>query len=148
VAAPAAGTGNFKDLFLSEIGKSKGVLYNTVVAQAQKVDVTADRVTFVFSQAQRTIRDVFEQNRTWLEGVAQRVSGRRISVVSRQTDQSAAPAAPIESVRALDKAANAEAADQKSADRKSALREQALADSGVQALLEVFPAEIRDVEEM
>jgi hypothetical protein len=33
-------------------------------------------------------------------------------------------------------------------DRKAALREQALADSGVQALLEVFPAEIRDVEEM
>jgi hypothetical protein len=33
-------------------------------------------------------------------------------------------------------------------DRKSALREQALADAGVQALLEVFPAEIRDVEEM
>jgi hypothetical protein len=32
--------------------------------------------------------------------------------------------------------------------RKSALREQALADRGVQAMLEVFPAEIRDVEEM
>ena len=38
--------------------------------------------------------------------------------------------------------------------RKSALpapgnrAEQALADAGVQALLEVFPAEIRDVEEM
>jgi hypothetical protein len=34
------------------------------------------------------------------------------------------------------------------ADKKTALREQALADAGVQALLEVFPAEIRDVEEM
>ena len=33
-------------------------------------------------------------------------------------------------------------------DRKAALREQALADAGVQALLEVFPAEIRDVEEI
>jgi hypothetical protein len=32
--------------------------------------------------------------------------------------------------------------------KKSALRERALADAGVQALLEVFPAEIRDVEEM
>jgi hypothetical protein len=32
--------------------------------------------------------------------------------------------------------------------RKTALRDQALADAGVQALLEVFPAEIRDVEEM
>ena len=34
------------------------------------------------------------------------------------------------------------------ADRKAALKAQALADSGVQAMLEVFPAEIRDVEEM
>ena len=33
-------------------------------------------------------------------------------------------------------------------DKKSALREQALADASVQALLEVFPAQIRDVEEM
>jgi hypothetical protein len=32
--------------------------------------------------------------------------------------------------------------------KKSALREKALADVGVQAMLEVFPAEIRDVEEM
>jgi hypothetical protein len=33
-------------------------------------------------------------------------------------------------------------------ERKNALKEQALADAGVQALLSVFPAEIRDVEEM
>ena len=45
-------------------------------------------------------------------------------------------------------AADAQAADQKSAEKKSALREQALADAGVQTMLEVFPAEIRDVEEM
>ena len=37
---------------------------------------------------------------------------------------------------------------QQSAEKKSALREQALADAGVQTMLEVFPAEIRDVEEM
>ena len=33
-------------------------------------------------------------------------------------------------------------------DKKAALKEQAIADNGVQAMLEVFPAEIRDVEEM
>jgi len=33
-------------------------------------------------------------------------------------------------------------------EKQAALKEQALADTGVQALLEVFPAEIRDVEEM
>ena len=39
-------------------------------------------------------------------------------------------------------------ADRKSADKKTALREQAMADAGVQAMLEVFPAEIRDIEEL
>ena len=33
-------------------------------------------------------------------------------------------------------------------DKKAELRKQAMADAGVQAMLEVFPAEIRDVEEM
>ncbi len=33
-------------------------------------------------------------------------------------------------------------------DRQSELRQQALADSGVQAMLDVFAAEIKDVEEM
>ena len=42
----------------------------------------------------------------------------------------------------------AKAPDKQSAEKKSALREQALADAGVQTMLEVFPAEIRDVEEM
>ena len=32
-------------------------------------------------------------------------------------------------------------------DRKAELRQQALADSGVQAMLDVFAAEIKDVEE-
>ena len=39
-------------------------------------------------------------------------------------------------------------APKSAADKKAALREQALADAGVQTMLEVFPAEIRDVEEM
>jgi hypothetical protein len=45
-------------------------------------------------------------------------------------------------------AASPKASEKQSAEKKSALREQALADAGVQTLLEVFPAEIRDVEEM
>ena len=49
---------------------------------------------------------------------------------------------------AADHAAGAKAPTQQSAEKKSALREQALADAGVQTMLEVFPAEIRDVEEM
>jgi DNA polymerase-3 subunit gamma/tau len=130
-AAPA---GSFKDALLAEIRKTKAVFYNTVVAQAQRIDVTADRVTFTFSAAQRALRDVFEQNRGWLESVAQQVSGRRISVAAGQIDQPAPK--PVD------------ASGSDAADKQAALRQQALADAGVQAMLEVFPAEIRDVEEM
>ena len=39
--------------------------------------------TFTFSATQRALRDQFEQNRAWLESLAQQVSGRRIAVAAR-----------------------------------------------------------------
>jgi len=124
-AAPAAGT--FKDALLAEIKKSKVVFYNTVVAQAQTIEAAGDRVTFTFSPKQRALSEEFDRNRAWLESIAQQLAGRKIGVAGAQGDAAGADAA---------------------ATRKSALREKALADAGVQAMLEVFPAEIRDVEEM
>jgi hypothetical protein len=117
---------------LAQIKSGKPVFYNTVVAQAQKIETAADRVTFTFSPNQRTLRDSLEQNRGWLESLGQQVTGRRIAVagVIVGPSDAAAPPAPA------------------AADKKSALRQQALADAGVQTMLEIFPAEIRDVEEM
>ena len=113
-----------------------------VVAQAQKIEVAADRVTFTFSPTQRALREQFEQNRAWLESIAQQIAGRQ-DRGRRRAGRRDAPAAAS--------ASGEQAAPQptpRTADRKAALREQALADAGVQAMLEVFPAEIRDVEEM
>jgi DNA polymerase-3 subunit gamma/tau len=147
--APAI-AGALKDALLAEIRKSKGVFYGTVVAQAQKIDVTPGKVTFTFSANQGTLRAMFEQNRAWLESVAETLAGRRVVVESTQTGAGAA--APAEA--ASDGGSAKAAADQEAAgpsnrkDRKTVLKEQALADAGVQAMLEVFPAEIRDVEEM
>jgi hypothetical protein len=137
-----AGDAGFKDSLFAEIRKSKAVFYNTVVAQAQKVEVAADRVTFSFNPAQRALRDAFDQNRAWLESIAQQVTGRKIAVASVQSESAAPPSGAPGTGDVPPKA------ESKSADRQQALREQALADAGVQALLEVFPAEIRDVEEM
>jgi hypothetical protein len=128
------GTGNPKDALLAEIRKNKVVFYNMVVAQAQKIEVAGDRVTFTFSANQRALKDQLEQQRGWLESIAQQATGRRLTISAAQTDPTTA--------------APAEAAAAKSGDKKTALREQALADSSVQTMLEVFPAEIRDVEEM
>jgi len=122
-----------KDALLAEIRKQKLVFYQTVVAQAQKIQVEGDRVVFTFSSSQRTLREMFEQNRGWLESIAHQATGRRLTVASMQ-DAATPP--------------STDAAAKSAADRKTVLREQALADAGVQAMLEVFPAEIRDVEEM
>ena len=48
--APAPG--GLKDTFLAEIRSSKSTLYNIVVAQAQRIDVTDDRITFTFAPNQ------------------------------------------------------------------------------------------------
>jgi DNA polymerase-3 subunit gamma/tau len=137
--APAAAESNLKDALLAEIRKSKVVFYNTVVAQAQKIEVTADSVTFTFSPRQRALSDEFGKNRAWLESIVQQIAGRKIAVACVQAGAADAPETPGSAP-----AAPADAA----ASKKSALREKAMADAGVQALLEVFPAEIRDVEEM
>jgi DNA polymerase-3 subunit gamma/tau len=127
--AVPAGEPSFKDALLAEIRKSKMAFYSTVVAQAQKIEIAGDHVTFVFSPTQRTLRNMFEQNRAWLEELAQQVSGRKIVIAG---EQAGSPAPPLGNVP----------------DKKTALREEALADAGMQALLEVFPADIRDIEEV
>src|SRR5438477_2665089 len=126
---------SFKDALLAEMRKSKAVFYNVVAAQAQKIEVSADRVTFSFSANQRHLRDQFEQNRGWLESMAQQISGRTIAFSSTLSEPSVVPSPPRTD-------------GERPADRKASLKEQALADAGVQTMLEVFPAEIRDVEEM
>ena len=128
----------FKDALLAEIRSSKAFFYNTVVAQAQKIEVAGDRVTFSFLPAHRALREQFEQTRGWLELIANRLAGRRIAVVAVQTDAPAAstgePAPPA-------------AGGQESGTQRD-LKAEALSSAAVQAMLEVFPAEIRDIEEM
>ena len=81
---------------------------------------------------------MFEQHRLWLESIALQATGRKLAVAAAQVDA-------VGSASGSDAAAREES---KAAEKKLALRAQAMADSGVQAMLEVFPAEIRDVEEM
>ena len=139
--------GTFRDALLAETKKLKAVFYNMVVAQAQKIEVAGDRVTFAFSPAQRTLSNTFDQHRVWLEGVAQQIAGRKIAVVGVLGEPAPAQTAPKAEPSGGVGSTNAAAAGSQST-TKSTLRAQAMADAGVQALLQVFPAEIRDVEEM
>jgi DNA polymerase-3 subunit gamma/tau len=142
--------GSFKDALLAEIKRSKAVFYNMVVVQAQKIEVAEDRVSFTFSPTQRTLSSALEQHRAWLEGLARQLAGRRIAIVGIQEAAAPEPSTLSPAAATIDgpgQAASGTAVNAGDAG-KSTLRERALADAGVQALLEVFPAEIRDVEEM
>ncbi len=132
------GPAEIKDAFLAEIRKAKKFFYGTVVAQAQRIDVESGRIVFVFAPQHRALREQLDQERSKLETLATELAGRRMAVVSVEGTAAAAPA--------RSGGAAAEAAPE--ADRKAELKQQALADSGVQALLDVFAAEIRDVEEI
>jgi DNA polymerase-3 subunit gamma/tau len=137
--APGAGAAGaaapLKDRFLNEVRAGKGFFYNTVVAQAQRIDVTDEAITFTFLPTHRALREQFEQTRSWLESVAERVGGRKIKIAAVQaaatSDVTAAPNAETDAPPA-----------------KRDLKAEALASTAVQAMLDVFPAEIRDVEEM
>ncbi|MBM3818670.1 MAG: DNA polymerase III subunit gamma/tau [Acidimicrobiia bacterium] len=136
-AAPAR-RDSFKDKFLAEIRAGKGFFYNTVVAQAQRIDVADDKVTFTFLPTHKALKEQFEQSRQWLEATAERVAGRRIAVTAVQ-----AAAAPGAEQPATVAPAKTDAA-------KRDLKAEAQASPAVQAVLDVFgqAAEIRDVEEI
>ena len=132
-------TGDLKDAFLAELRKSKTFFYKTVVAQAQRIDVETNRIVFTYAAQHRTLRAQFDQTRAALEALATEMAGRKMAVValeaagasaSSRSGDAAEPTLPIDAP-----------------DRQATLREQALADSGVQAMLDVFAAEIKDVEE-
>jgi DNA polymerase-3 subunit gamma/tau len=123
-----------KDAFLEEVRRTKKFFHGTVVAMAQKIEVDGDRIVFTFGPHHRALRGQLDQTRPWLEDVASRLAGRRMAITSAEgaptvvRDGSPRPAAPVD-------------------ERKDALKQQALEDSGVQAMLDVFAAEIKDVEE-
>ncbi len=138
-AAPApqkpAGATDFKDDFLSQVRAEKKFFYGTVIAQAHRIDVKGDEVVFTFTPTHRALRAQLEQNRSWLEGVAEKIAGRRIAVTIAEAAAVADPAAP----------AATSAASRGSGDE---LRAKAMENEGVQALLDVFGAEIKEIEEM
>ena len=150
-SSPAASMegGQLKDAFLAEVRAGKGFFYNTVVAQARRVDVAANAITFTFLPTHRALHDQFNETRPWLESAAERLAGRKIVVTAVQAAEgvsgmppaSASPSKPVEAQPSVPSAAPAPAPGRD-------LKAEAMSSSAVQAMLDVFPAEISDVEEM
>jgi DNA polymerase-3 subunit gamma/tau len=128
---------SLRDAILSEARKTSPVLYNTVLAQAQRLELAGDRMVLTFPASFKS--PAFEKYRATIEAIGTRLAGRRMTVHAETSRDDGPPTEELPNGRPKPPV---------DPQKKSALKEQALADPGVQALLEVFPADIRDVEEM
>jgi hypothetical protein len=136
-AAAAEPHGTLKDALLAEIKRTKAVFFGTVVAQAQRIDVSSDRIVFAFSPAHRLLGEQVEQNRAWLEGLAEKCAGKKVPVVAEVVE-------PAREQPGAAPAARAAEEPRKPADLKAAV----LADPDVRALFDALPSEIRGIEEI
>jgi len=141
-AAPA---GDLKAAFLAEIRRAKKFFHGTVVAQAQRIDLDGDRFVFVFGAQHRALRIQLEQNRPWLESTATELARRKMTVAAAEGSPSPARADSGQTVPAQTPQKAAVGGD---ADRRQELKERAMSDTAVQTMLDVFAAEIKDIEEM
>jgi DNA polymerase-3 subunit gamma/tau len=129
----AVRSGSVKDAFLARVKAERPLIYGSVLAQAKRIEEIGDRLVLMFVASQK-IEPAFDKYRAFFEQTATQIAGRKVSVVAEVTANDAD--APVEKRTAQD------------AGNKAMLKEKALADTAVQTMLEVFPAEIRDVEEM
>jgi DNA polymerase-3 subunit gamma/tau len=121
-----------KDAIVEEIRKGNRLLHGTAVAQALKIELSGDTLVFTFGTNQRTLRQQLEQKRASVEAAALQAARRKIQVITREEEVTAASAgSPVDADLARER-----------------LRQRALEQPAVQAVLDVFPAEIRDVEEV
>jgi hypothetical protein len=107
--------------------------YSMIVAQA-KIDLDGDTLVFTFAPVHKALRSQFDNKRAWIAEIAQSLSGRRIAIVSRESEAAPAP--------------DARAADPGDGAHQAELRARAKAEPAVQAVLDVFGGEIENVEEI
>ena len=135
---PAELPEDFRDRFLSELKRAKAAFFGMVMAQAQTVECDGGRLLVTFGPEHEHLRVQVEARRAELEAFAEHACGHRVPVITVR----GVAASPNEPAKRIDPPAPAPAPPD------GDLRARALADTSVQALLEIIPAEIRDVEEM
>jgi DNA polymerase-3 subunit gamma/tau len=122
----------FREAFLAEVKRTKAKLfYNTIIMSARRVEISDGQVTFVFGARPATLAAQFEQQRGSLEELATTIAGRRMTIAASEEREAAG--------------ATTTPAAESTQDR---LKASVMKEPAVQAMLDVFPAEIRDVEEM
>ena len=147
-----------KGALLAEARRVSKLFHALVVVPARRIDLEGDRLVFTFPPDRRTAADRLQEKREWLETLSARVVGRRLTVeaVEESAGEPEQPRGASDAGGARAGAAGGAGAtaavapvpgDSPAADGAAAgLRERALGDPVVKAVLELFPAEITEVE--
>jgi len=133
--APAPTTGaDHKNAILAAIREGNKTLHSMVIAQAQKIDLTAEALVFTFAPAHKSLRPQLEGKRAWIESLAQSIVGRKVAVLTKDGEATTPPApSPADNERDA---------------RNAGLKARAKAEPTVQAILDVFGGEIETVDEV
>ena len=138
-----SGTGGFKDRFLGEIKSGKATFYNLVVASAYRIEASASGVSFVFLPNQKNAKAQCEEQKPWLQSLAEKVAGKPVPITIAVADVTGAPSSASGAARDVPGELRRDTPKPSAEDVKA----EAMANSTVQAVLEIFPVEKTTVEE-
>ena len=128
-----AALARFREAFLAEVKRTRGQAdWGMVFMPARRVDVEVGSVTFVYELQPKLMATRFEALKPELSETATRLAGRPMAVGCRVESGATAPGTPASPAQG----------------EKDKLKAEVMAEPAVQALLDVFPADIRDVEEV
>ena len=138
----------FKDRFLAELKAGKATFYNLVVASAYRIDATTSGIKFEFLPNQKNAKSQCEEQKAWLQSIAEKVAGKPVPV-SIVVSASAPASASAHGSASAGEPSGELRRDEPAARKRSPeeLKAEAMANSTVQAVLEIFPVEKTTIEE-
>lgn len=135
-----------KAKLMAAIKQEKKFFYGTVVAQAQRIELAPEAVTFTFTPGQKTLAAQLAQNMAWLEEMAETVLGRKVAILSAQGMVSPTESLAVAPSRAPVEPVTPET--QTGSQPVDTLRPRVMDDTFVKAMVDVLSAEIDDVQKL
>lgn len=135
-----------KAKLMAAIKQEKKFFYGTVVAQAQRIELSPETVTFTFTPGQKTLAAQLAQNMAWLEEMAETVLGRKVAIRSAQGMVSPTESLAVAPSRAPVEPVTPET--QTDSEPVDTLRPRVMDDTFVKAMVDVLSAEIDDVQKL
>ena len=135
-----------KAKLMAAIKQEKKFFYGTVVAQAQRIELAPETMTFTFTPGQKTLAAQLAQNMAWLEEMAETVLGRKVAILSAQGMVSPTASLAVDPSRAPVEPVTPET--KTGSQPVDTLRPRVMDDTFVKAMVDVLSAEIDDVQKL